>query len=87
MEEAAFRLLNAAIAEGKAVVMMGPLGCEHTFGKEAVVMSVVKEASCYNCHNDVRFCLLSWFRQRSPVFGMLAMQNGCHQEWCNQEYV
>jgi len=81
MEEAAFRLLNAAIAEGKAVVMMGPLGCEHTFGKEAVVMSVVKQASCYNCQNDVRFCLLSQSRQSSPVFGMLAMHDDCHQEY------
>ncbi len=40
-EEAACRLLNAAVAKGKAVVMMGPLGCDITFGEEAVVMSVV----------------------------------------------
>ena len=32
---------KAAVAEGRAVVMMGCLGCENTFGNQAVVMSVV----------------------------------------------
>jgi hypothetical protein len=41
MEEAALRLMNAAVAKGKAVVMMGSLSCDIRFGKEAVVMSVV----------------------------------------------
>ncbi len=87
MEEAAFRLSNAAMAKGKAVVMMGPLGCEHAFGKEAVVISVVKQASCYNCQNDVRFCFcLAGLGKVFLCLGcwpcrMVATKNMRHQEY------